>query len=368
MTNLLVAREMIKKLYGKYEAFIVPVLKFLLTFITLCMINSSLGFMEKIDNILIVLMVALLCSFLPTGFMILFSAFFVLLHFYALGIEVAAIAVCVFLIMFVLFFRFSPKDSLVVLLTPVLFVLKIPYVIPLAMGLIGTPASIISVGCGVAVYFFVNYVSVNALALKAMAEEEMMARIRLVIDSILNNKAMLVTVVAFAITIIVVYMVRRMAIDHSWTIAIVAGVIINIVVLMLGDLIFDTNESILWLILGSAISLLVTKVLQFFVFNVDYSRTERVQFEDDEYYYYVKAVPKINLAAPAKTVKQINTRTKAPSSAGRSVVSDRVTPERTVTVERTRLNPKEEEAIRRSVNRRKETLQGDEILDFDNLE
>jgi hypothetical protein len=26
--------------------------------------------------------------------------------------------------------------------------------------------------------------------------------------------------------------------------------------------------------------------------NLDYARTERVQFEDDDYYYYVKAVPK----------------------------------------------------------------------------
>ena len=53
-------------------------------------------------------------------------------------------------------------------------------------------------------------------------------------------------------------------------------------------------------------------VLQFFVFNVDYSRTEKVQFEDDEYYYYVKAVPKIVVARPEKKVKQINSqKTKA---------------------------------------------------------
>ena len=27
---------------------------------------------------------------------------------------------------------------------------------------------------------------------------------------------------------------------------------------------------------------------------LDYKHTERVQFEDDDYYYYVKAVPKID--------------------------------------------------------------------------
>lgn len=44
-----------------------------------------------------------------------------------------------------------------------------------------------------------------------------------------------------------------------------------------------------------------------------FSRSEKVQFEDDEYYYYVKAVPKMAVAVSEKTVKKINTQT------GRSV-------------------------------------------------
>ena len=68
---------------------------------------------------------------------------------------------------------------------------------------------------------------------------------------------------------------------------------------------FDTNISILALILGTVVSLLLVKSLQFFVFNVDYTRTEYVQFEDDEYYYYVKAIPKNSVAKAEKTVKKI---------------------------------------------------------------
>lgn len=43
---------------------------------------------------------------------------------------------------------------------------------------------------------------------------------------------------------------------------------------------------------------------------MDYSRTEHTQFEDDEYYYYVKAVPKINVVAPEMNVKRINAQRK----------------------------------------------------------
>ena len=41
-------------------------------------------------------------------------------------------------------------------------------------------------------------------------------------------------------------------------------------------------------------------------FNVDYSRTERLQFEDDEYYYYVKAVPKSVITGSEKKVKHFH--------------------------------------------------------------
>lgn len=44
-------------------------------------------------------------------------------------------------------------------------------------------------------------------------------------------------------------------------------------------------------------------VLEFFFMNLDYARTERVQFEDDEYLYFVKAVPKRQVASSEKTVK-----------------------------------------------------------------
>ena len=49
-------------------------------------------------------------------------------------------------------------------------------------------------------------------------------------------------------------------------------------------------------------------MIQLFRFNVDYARTEKVQFEDDEYYYYVKAVPKVTLSEPEKKVKKINSQ------------------------------------------------------------
>lgn len=308
MTALLELRENLKKIYSRNEAFILPVIKFLLSFIVLSIINGKMGYMTKLDNMAIVLIVSLLCSFLPTGFMAFFAMMFAVLHMYALSIETAAVGLVVFLLLYLLFLRFTAKEALVVVLTPVLCMLKLPYVMPVAMGLIGTPASCVSVGCGVVVYYLLQTVITNAPTINSMGAEEATAKRRLLIDGMLGNKAMLVTIAAFAITVIVVYLIRRMSVDHSWTIAMVAGVMIEVMILLVGDLMYDTNLSIVSALLGAVVTLIACKIIEFFRFCLDYSRTEKVQFEDDEYYYYVKAVPKMTVAAPTNTVKKINTQ------------------------------------------------------------
>lgn len=308
MTALLELRENLKKIYSRNEAFILPVIKFLLSFIVLSIINGKMGYMTKLDNMAIVLIVSLLCSFLPTGFMAFFAMMFAVLHMYALSIETAAVGLVVFLLLYLLFLRFTAKEALVVVLTPVLCMLKLPYVMPVAMGLIGTPASCVSVGCGVVVYYLLQTVITNAPTINSMGAEEATAKLRLLIDGMLGNKAMLVTIAAFAITVIVVYLIRRMSVDHSWTIAMVAGVMIEVMILLVGDLMYDTNLSIVSALLGAVVTLISCKIIEFFRFCLDYSRTEKVQFEDDEYYYYVKAVPKMTVAAPTNTVKKINTQ------------------------------------------------------------
>lgn len=154
MTKLLVAKEYLKNFYSKYEIYLWPVCKFIFAFAALIMINNKIGYMHRIESLTIVLVVALMCSFLPVGCVVVFSGVFVLLHLYTLSMECAIVAFMLMLVMMLLYFRFAPGDLVILLLTPMAFVLKIPYIMPLAMGLVGTPASVIAVGCGTILYFF----------------------------------------------------------------------------------------------------------------------------------------------------------------------------------------------------------------------
>ena len=150
-------------------------------------------------------------------------------------------------------------------------------------------------------------------------------KLKVLIEALMSNREMQVEVAAFAITILVVYIIRRMPVDHCWTIAMITGMLIDIVVILVGDLRFETRISIVGLIVGSIMALVVAIILKFFIFNVDYSRTERVQFEDDEYYYYVKAVPKNTVALTEKKVKKIKGSEKGPQTpADEEAIADRL--------------------------------------------
>lgn len=314
MTELLLAKETLKTFVGRYEVYLKPLGKFLLALIALLMINSSTGYMERLNNLSIVLIIALMCSFLPLNFTIICSAGFIMAHLYALSMECALVALILFLILVLVYFRFSPKDAVIVLLLPMCFYLKIPYVVPICAGLLATPVAAVAVACGVVVYHMVSYVSGNVSGLSALEAEDIAGRFRYVVDGFLKNKTMAVVIAAFALTVIVVYLIRRLSIDHSWTIAIIVGTITQMVVLLLGALVMDADVSMVGIIAGSLVSAGIARVVEFMMFQMDYSRAETVQFEDDEYYYYVKAVPKVILSKPEKTVKKINTQRKKKKS------------------------------------------------------
>ena len=309
MRELLVFKEKIKRFAGKNEAYIVPALKFVFTFLALLRINGQIGFRGRISGLPITLVVALAGSFLPLNLTLVILALIVVAHLSALSLEVAGLVFALFLVMFLIYFRFASKDSVAVLLTPLSFVFKIPYVIPVSMGLVGTPSSMVSVGCGAIVYHVLHYIAVNSKELGSISiikgdeATPKLEGIKSLVDGILNNKAMFVFAVAFAVTVLVVYLIRRMPIAYCWHIAIVAGAIVCLFVVIVANSALKGGVSIGGAFFGVIVSIILNIILQYFCFDLDYNRTEKVQFEDDEYYYYVKAVPKNTIrvaSAPQK--------------------------------------------------------------------
>ena len=62
-----------------------------LALVSFLMLNASIGYMSKLKNPLIAVAMAVLCAFLPNGFMIFFLSVFMLVHLYAISAEFALI-------------------------------------------------------------------------------------------------------------------------------------------------------------------------------------------------------------------------------------------------------------------------------------
>ena len=116
---------------------------------------------------------------------------------------------------------------------------------------------------------------------------------------ILQNKEMWIYIASFVVAFLVVYTLRTSEFDQSWKIGVAA---------VAGSIVFSVQIDYVTLIFGNIISVLLALILEFFIFSVDYSKAEKFQYEDDEYYYYVKAIPKVSVAVTEKRVKKISRR------------------------------------------------------------
>ena len=309
MMELLEFKEKLKALYARFGAFAGPAIKFLLGFLSVVMLNQNLGFMARIDNMPAALFLGIVCMALPSGGMALLAGIVMLAHITAVSLELAAIVLALLLAVLLLYYGFQPGDSYLLVVTPLLFMLKIPYAVPLVVGLAGGIISIIPVSCGIFIYYIISYVKQNAGTLTGeSAASEMVQKYTQIVKDILFNQDMLLMTAAFALCILVVFVVKNLSIDYAWPVAIAAGTVTQLLVFLMGDFMFSVSVDMLQLLLGVLAGCAVAGIYNFFVLALDYSRTEYVQFEDDDYYYYVKAVPKITVSTTDVTVKHINAR------------------------------------------------------------
>lgn len=314
MTALLELREKIKNIYGKYDVYLKPLLKFILGLCVFLLINGNIGYMGRLSSLPATLALSLACAILPLNGMIWLAFVVTLLHLYSLSLEVAAVALALFLLLGFLYFRFAPKDSVYAVLTPVCLHFQIGAVMPMAVGLTGKAYSVLSVICGTIVWFFLDGVKQNAAALGASGEVSASSKFAAALAPIMSNKEMYLVIAAFFIVTVTVLLIRRLSIDYAWTVAIIVGGLAHFILLFAGYILLRIEGKTAGLVVGSLVSLAAALVLEFLFFNLDYSRTERVQFEDDEYYYYVKAVPKMIVAERDKRVKTFASKGGRPSS------------------------------------------------------
>ena len=290
MRGLLAGKEALKAFYARYSAFVNAFLRFITAFAAVFLINQNIGLMPKLSGGLVPFLIGI----------------FLLAQLFAASMEVALITLVFLLIVVLLYYGFQPGDSAYLIVTPILFFLKVPFAVPMILGLTGSLVSVIPMSCGIFLYYVILYVKQNGSFLAGSEQTEITQMLAQVIKNLLANPAMLVMIAACCLGALTVCVLKKLSINYSWGIAIGAGLILQILVVFIGDFRFGVPVSVPELIVGMIGAVIASLIYQLFVFSVDYSRTEYTQFEDDDYYYYVKAVPKIAISRTDVKVQEIN--------------------------------------------------------------
>ena len=125
--------------------------------------------------------------------------------------------------------------------------------------------------------------------------------------NILMDIPMLATIVVFISVFSIVYIIRRQSIDYSAYIAVVLGAFVNVFGFGMAALFLELSIDVIKIGMITFGGIILACVVQMLFRPMDYGRTETVQYEDDENYYYVKIVPKISIDLEEQKVEQVYT-------------------------------------------------------------
>ena len=303
MKRLLVARRLVQKLFYEADPYIVMAAKAVTALVVLLSVNAAFPYRAVLSRGLIVAAVSLLCSILPWTYITVFGLLFVLGQLSALSLEACVFVLVLAVALAVLSYITLPGCGILWALLPVLLSWKIPIAAVLLAGLFGGVTAFVSVGSGTVFYFVLKLIKDNEQILSGAGittaagtqQVTLVQRLLLLVEGFLKNEEMLIVILVFCLTALLVHLLSRADVDYAREIAIAVGAVFCPVLLLVAYRYAEIGTSAGKVILSAFVGLLVTLAAEFLAVGLDYPRAEKVQFEDNDYYYFVKAVPKIRL-------------------------------------------------------------------------
>jgi hypothetical protein len=291
MRTLTELRARIIRFYNSADIYILPAIKFIIALLLLFAINKNYGYMESLNNMFIVVILSVVCAFLPLTGTAAISLILIVIHCFGISVEVGLFAACLYLLLFILVIRFVVKDSLAIVIAPIAFKFYIPSVIPVTLGMLGRISSALTAVTAVVSAYFLK--ELPSIAVMTQNEDfSSLEILNALIDGIVNNAEMIMNTIIFAAVVIIVCLIRKLCTTYGWLISAAVGNGIYIVLSVVGSFFLDIEINYAFVIIGALISLFINLVIAFFKFNAKYSGSRYLQFEDDDYYYYVKVIPK----------------------------------------------------------------------------
>ncbi len=314
MVKLLDFRAKLIDLYKKTEFLAVPLIKFAFAYFVFLKLDTFLDQYDSsstfdfLSKTAVKIILSLVVTYIPDIWFTMIIMLITVGRVTLVSIEAGIITFIVLLIIYLLFLTMFREKAILSIITGLALSLNLSYVVPIMVAIFVGPVAIVPVAVGIIVY----YLSGSLEGLIAMKGDGLVQMPFVLIDmykffisQLASNKIMLITIFVFAVVILATYYVSRLEINYAHYMAIGFGAIVMVFGFIIVNTVMKSSISIPEMVKGTLIAVAVAIVAQFLRFSLDYKKVEKHQFEDDDYYYYVKAIPKIKVPEVKKQTKTI---------------------------------------------------------------
>lgn len=302
MTIFVTARSRIRSFLVRSEAWLRRLANCIWAVVCLVVMRQLFGFHDLLSSNLILIPLGMICFFVPLSAVGLILIIYTTLQVMSLSQSVGVMLFLMFMLSYIFSNAYQARQLTHFVGITALYRMHTPYLAPLWAGLFGNISEVTTIICGSVISFYLKTVhdsipkisdgmdTVNALD---------------ILQSMVSNPMFFVYELAIVGMFVTVWLFRSSKLRHSWIWAVVFGTLIEFVIMLGGSLFLNDSRGLTQITVGSLVTIVVGVLLYFLFQDLDFKRVETVQFSDDEYYYYVTAVPRIRLAEEDKEIKKI---------------------------------------------------------------
>ena len=283
----------LKKFYAKWSLYIDPAARFVCALILFLWLRGALsGGHGPLFGTPVILVLSLLCALAGTALITPVMSVMLIWHAFGLGPDIGGTALAFILVIYLFALRFVPEETGVCALQAAAMYFAFSALIPVYCVLKKSLSSVFAAAVGGAFFFLIRALARAEETLSGTAASDYPERLRVFCASLFTPD-LLIGVIAVGAAAVITYTVRTLSFDYAFWAAAAAGGAVYLLLIFMGNAALKTEFGFLLQAAGTLASVMAVFLLLAVMLPLEYRKSSRYSFEDDDYSYYVKAVPKI---------------------------------------------------------------------------
>ena len=307
MSRLLELRLKISQFIGKYKFWFRTFFRFLAALTGLLLIRSQIWTISVMAlHPLFLIAMAFIAMFIPLGAIAVLLSLYLLICIFAISPGAGAAALLVLLAMLFLYAAVLPASPGTTTVTLLSGMLNVSGIAAIPLGLFCPFSAVVPAAFGLLISGILDTVRQNYLVYSAGgAASQGTGELTFFLLSFLQNERFWLLLFGFIITALLVRSISRLPYAYAWLVSAATGVAVYVLSMMAGNVFFGITINPLRLAVTASGGFILALAGQIFSYLLDGSGAEYLQFEDEDYVYYVKAIPKYSLTPSDTSIKTI---------------------------------------------------------------